>query len=198
MSTVTRREHQHHPIEFQKQLVRNDEAIGSMMKLHKVILEISKQTFAPDNSRRGYFLDHQPGGDSTAVETVKIEDKGSEIEETVVAPEEPAVDLESDSSDSSISDGESDSSEGCAPPARKVFRHTLGSGSKGRFVMHKVSKMVHYRDSLVCPERMNKSGTLSCGRAMSANYVDAMQFDTVAVCRRCKINAMKDGALPSV
>ena len=64
--------------------------------------------------------------------------------------------------------------------------------------MHKVSKMVHYCDSLVCPERMNKSGTLSCGRAMSANYVEAMQFDTVAVCRRCKINAMKDGALPSV
>ena len=168
------------------------------MKLQKVILEISKQTFAPDNSRRGYFLDHQPGGDSVAVETVKIEDKESEVEETVEAPEEQTIDLDSESSDSSTSNGESDSSEVCAPPARKVFRHTLGSGSKGRFVMHKVSKMVHYRDSLVCPERMNRSGTLSCGRAMSVNYVEAMQFDTVAVCRRCKINAVKDGALPSV
>ena len=175
-----------------------DLAIGSVMKLQKVILEISKQAFAPDNSRRGYFLESQPGGDAAAVETVKIEDKESEAEETVEVPEEQIVDLDSESSDSSTSKGESDRGDECAPPARKVFRHTLGSGSKGRFVMHKVSKMVHYRDSLVCPERMNRSGTLSCGRAMSANYVETMQFDTVAVCRRCKINAMKDSALPSV
>ena len=58
----------------------------------------------------------------------------------------------SESSDDSGSGGESDSSQEIAPPVPKSYRHTLGSASKGRFVAHKTSRMVHYRDSLVAVE----------------------------------------------
>ena len=63
---------------------------------------------------------------------------------------------------------------------------------------HKTSRLVHYRDSLVVDKRPNGVDTLSCGRVVSDNYVEVVHFDTVSICRRCKVNAMKDGVIPAV
>ena len=66
----------------------------------------------------------------------------------------------------------------------------------GKFVSHKVSKLVHYKDSLVSPNENEKARVLSCGRALNAKYVTVSEFETVAMCRRCKVNAIKDQLLP--
>jgi hypothetical protein len=64
----------------------------------------------------------------------------------------------------------------------------------GRFVVHNVSKLVHYSD----PSFVNGRGArmISCGRSLNQNYKYITQFDSVDVCKRCKSNAVKDGALP--
>ena len=66
----------------------------------------------------------------------------------------------------------------------------------GKFVAHKTSKLVHYKDSLVAPNENEKAKALSCGRVLNGNYVEVTEFETVAMCRRCKVNATKDNLLP--
>ena len=61
-------------------------------------------------------------------------------------------------------------------------------------MVHNVSKLVHYSD----PSFVNGRGArmISCGRSLNQNYKYITQFDSVDVCKRCKSNAVKDGALP--
>ena len=79
-------------------------------------------------------------------------------------------------------------------PTPKCFRHFAVGPLSGRFVMHDVSKLVHYAD----PSFVDGRGArmISCGRSLNQNYKYITQFDSVDVCKRCKSNAVKDGALP--
>lgn len=75
--------------------------------------------------------------------------------------------LSSDSSRDSQSGEDSDSSEEVKPPAPKCFRHYALGNMAGKFVSHKVSKLVHYKDSLVSPKmKMRKQECcLAAGRS---------------------------------
>ena len=66
----------------------------------------------------------------------------------------------------------------------------------GKFVIHKTSRLVHYKDSLLVPNDNEKARALSCGKALNDNYEIVEEFETVAMCRRCKVNATKDNLLP--
>ena len=59
------------------------------------------------------------------------------------------------------------------------------------FVRHKTSKLVHFKDGE--PGRVCK--TLSCGRTLNGNYENVANFDTIDMCKRCRMNAERDGIL---
>ena len=79
-------------------------------------------------------------------------------------------------------------------PTPKCFRHFAVGPLTGRFVVHNVSKLVHYSDPSFVDGRGAR--TISCGRSLNQNYKYITQIDSVDVCKRCKSNAVKDGALP--
>ena len=56
--------------------------------------------------------------------------------------------------------------------------------------------MVHYSD----PNFVSGDGArvLSCGQALNRNYSNAKEFATYDVCKRCRVNAVKDGVMPKV
>ena len=56
---------------------------------------------------------------------------------------------------------------------------------------HRVSKLVHFKDG----EQGVPCGTLSCGRTLNTNYEQVSKFDTFDLCKRCRLNAEKDGIL---
>ena len=75
----------------------------------------------------------------------------------------------------------------------RCFRHTLSAATAQAFVRHRISKVVHFKDgadNAACR-------TLSCGRTLSGNYEAVDRFDSVDICKRCRINAEKDGILRS-
>ena len=102
------------------------------------------------------------------------------------------------SSSGSSSEESSSSDEEVRPPPPKCYRHTAKDHLAGRFVSHKTSKLVHHKDSVVGESKAVGKAVLSCGRVLNSNYDIVVHFDTVALCRRCKVNAVKDGLLPPV
>lgn len=183
-----------------------DLAIGAVSRLQDVIKNICAGKFCPDSARSGYFpvqLQLDEAEPSTAKDSslagavVKVEDELTEEEHAEQAPDESAVVLDESyegSSDGSESMEDSDSGEEVARPAPKCFRHYAVGKLEGRFVVHQVSKLVHYSD----PSLLDSSGgrMISCGRSLNRNYKYITQFDSVDVCKRYKSNAVKDGALP--
>ena len=69
------------------------------------------------------------------------------------------------------------------------MRHFLSAETATLFVKHRVSKLVHLRDG----ERGKPCKTLSCGRTLNGNYQTVSEFGTFDLCKRCRINAEKDG-----
>ena len=176
-----------------------DLAIGSVMKLQDIIWQIHSNVFMPDNTRRGYFAETssvQLAGDAS--ELIKVEESDSEplplegAEAAGVALEEEA----SVSSEDSGSDAESDSEGEVLQRPAKCYRHFAKGPLTGKFVIHKTSRLVHYKDSLLVPNDNEKARALSCGKALNDNYEIVEEFETVAMCRRCKVNATKDNLLP--
>ena len=177
-----------------------DLSIGAVSRLQEVIVQIHRGEFLPDAPRSGYYPVAMPvveEPDLPDVEVVKIEDdvNGHELEEESLLDDshlnEEACSASSDGSESLEG---SDSEEEVAPPAPKCYKHVAAGPLEGKFVMHKVSHMVHYTDTGVMAGAANK--LISCGRALNNNYKTVERFDTVDMCRRCKTNAIKDGLLP--
>ena len=127
---------------------------------------------------------------------VKLEeDAWSMVGKTEASSEQQVIDLEAEEVESSSED-ETDSEDEREPEVDEPFlphgvRHILSQATAAHFVKHKVSKMVHFKDHE--PGRICK--TLSCGRMLNGNYEKADQFDTFDMCKRCRLNAEKDGIL---
>ena len=178
-----------------------DLAVGAVTKLQEIILRIPRKEFSPDNARRGYFPEAPAVEPTRAVQDlVKIEDE--EIEPEGEHAGQPSgdlqvSDLEGSSADSNA-ESESDSDEEVVPPAPTCYRHQALGPLAGKFVSHVTSKTVHYIDSLSAQGSFDRAKVLSCGRVLNANYKEVTSFETVAVCRRCRTNAVKDGLLPQV
>ena len=177
-----------------------DLAIGAVSRLQEVLKKIHGGEFCPDAARSGYFpLQAQTCEVELPLErdVVKVEDEQTEEEQATAAPDKEQVPDEEQfdgSSDSSESMEGSDSGDEVVEPNPKCFRHFAVGPLSGRFVMHDVSKLVHYAD----PSFVDGRGArmISCGRSLNQNYKYITQFDSVDVCKRCKSNAVKDGALP--
>ena len=177
-----------------------DLAIGAVSRLQEVLKKIHGGELCPDAARSGYFpLQAQTCEVELPLEreVVKVEDEQTEEEQAIAAPDKEQVPDEEQfdgSSDSSESMEGSDSGDEVVEPTPKCFRHFAVGPLSGRFVMHDVSKLVHYAD----PSFVDGRGArmISCGRSLNQNYKYITQFDSVDVCKRCKSNAVKDGALP--
>lgn len=132
------------------------------------------------------------------MDVVKIEDEELPEEGSAATqqlPLESEVELQESSEDSASDEGSGSDSD-CGPPPPKCYRHETKGALAGRFAAYKVSRLVDYKDSLVDPGGTKEAKMLSCGRALNGNYVEISLFDSVAMCRRCRINAVKDGILP--
>ena len=84
-------------------------------------------------------------------------------------------------------------SDGSGRLVPRCFMHSLSQQTAAHFARHKVSKLVHYKD----PDVTSTCRTLSCGRTLNDNYECAQKFDSVDMCRRCRLNAERDGILKS-
>ena len=178
-----------------------DLAVSSVMKLQDIIMRISRLEFQPDNPRRGYFAEGLETLDVMGVSSVvKVEDESPSQEGAgdTVAPEEGRLSDGPGSSSNSSSEEASSSEEEIRPPPPKSYKHVAKDHLAGRFLSHRTSKLVHYRDSVVGEAKPDCRTVLSCGRALNSNYNVVENFDTVSLCRRCKVNAIKDGLLPQV
>lgn len=178
-----------------------DLSIGAVSRLQDVILQIYRGEFLPDAPRSGYYPVAAPVFEepcNAASEVVKVEDDaiGPEpVEETPQVDGELVEEACSASSDGSESLEGSDSEEEIEQQAPKCYKHIAVGPLAGRFVMHKVSHLVHYADQRVIEGAGAK--VISCGRALNNNYYKTTEkFDSVDMCRRCKTNAIKDGVLP--
>ena len=177
-----------------------DLAIGAVSRLQEVLHSIVDGNFCPDAERSGYFpvRSQEPVGDQRDQSAVvKVEDEQSDEEQRAEQPgkvDEPLEEQLEESSDSSESMEGSDSEEELVVPAPKCFRHLAVGPLQNRFVIHNVSKLVHYTDPSLVDGRGAR--VISCGRSLNQNYKYITQFDSVDVCKRCKSNAIKDGALP--
>lgn len=177
-----------------------DLSIGAVSRLQEIILQIARGEFLPDAPRSGYYPVAFPtteGDSSQSFEVVKVEDEpteGSSLEYVPPAAGEPVEEDCSASSDGSESLEGSDSEEEVRQPVAKCYRHAAVGPLAGKFVMHKVSHLVHYADTGV--KEGATARVISCGRALNGNYKVVSNFDSVDMCRRCKTNAIKDGVLP--
>ena len=176
-----------------------DLAIGSVMKLQSIIWKIHRHEFMPDNARRGYFAEAssaEPAKDGS--DAIKVEESESEPLplEDAEAAEAVLEEEASEESDTSGSEVESDSEGEVVQRPVNCYRHFAKGPLTGKFVIHRTSKLVHYKDSLLAPNENEKAQALSCGKALNDNYETVEKFETVAMCRRCKVNATKDNLLP--
>ena len=176
-----------------------DLAIGSVMKLQSIIWQIHRHEFMPDNTRRGYFAETpgvQPAGYDQGA--IKVEESDVELVPLEVAePADSILEREaSESSEAPDTDLESDSEGEVVHRPPKCYRHFAKGPLTGKFVIHRTSRLVHYKDSLLAPNDNEKAKALSCGKALNDNCETVEEFDTVAMCRRCKVNATKDNLLP--
>ncbi|CAL1148854.1 unnamed protein product [Cladocopium goreaui] len=175
-----------------------DLSIGAVSRLQEVVLQIYRGEFLPDAPRSGYYPVAMPVAEAPELpdaEVIKVEDDAAcqELDmEVPVADSQLCEEACSASSDGSESLEGSDSEEEIVPPAPKCYRHVAAGPLEGKFVMHKVSHLVHYVDSGVKGGLATK--VISCGGALNNNYKTVERFDTVDVCRRCKTNATKDEA----
>ena len=176
-----------------------DASIRAVSKLQEVIKAIARKEFLPDRERSCYFPRPQEGTDAVQVPSagvVKVDDDGwslfEKLEEQDGAPVVDLVDLtwELSSEDESSSDGDS-GSELAGPSFPRAMRHSLSRETAAFFVKHRVSKLVHFKDG----EQGVPCGTLSCGRTLNTNYEQVSKFDTFDLCKRCRLNAEKDGIL---
>ena len=177
-----------------------DLSIGAVSKLQEVIVSIANEQFAPDAPRSGYKGSSSSQEHCNVVEqeaVVKTEDE--QVEEPLEGAE-PGIAVIGESECSGSSDGSdsaedsSSGEEGAPPPPKKCSRHFAAGPLEARFVMHRVSHLIHYLDSAVASDKDSK--VISCGRTLNQNYKQVAEFETVAMCRRCKTNAVKDGHLP--
>ena len=176
-----------------------DNSIRAVAQLQSVILAIHEKKFLPDCERSCYFPKAgETGGEASAAAdpvTKAEEDSWSLVGKSEGSQGPPLIDLEVEvleqsSDEASSSEGEAESEEGePAPP--KSMRHFLSPETATLFVKHRVSKLVHFKDG----ERGKPCKTLSCGRTLNGNYQMVAEFGTFDLCKRCRINAEKDGIL---
>jgi hypothetical protein len=177
-----------------------DLAFGAVHRLQDVLKKIHRGEFLPDAPRSGYHPAASVTVEATEpveCQVVKVEDDVTDLETAAVEPEEAVVVDDEPfeaSSDGSESVEDSDSSEELPKPQVKCFRHHAVGPLAGLFVMHNVSKLVHYSDPAVVDGKGARM--ISCGRSLNQNYKYTTQFDSVDMCKRCKSNAVKDNALP--
>ena len=177
-----------------------DLAIGAVSRLQEVLNSICSGKFCPDAARSGYYPAQPQVHEAVPKlggEVVKVDEEQTEEEPCETAPEKgevPAVESCEGSSDGSESMEDSESGEEIPQPAPKCFRHNAVGPLAGHFVVHNVSKLVHYTD----PSLVDGHGArmISCGRSLNQNYKYITQFDSFDVCKRCRSNAVKDGLLP--
>ena len=178
-----------------------DLAIGAVSKLQDVIWSVYRGEFVPDAPRSGYrgsasTHEHCSVAEHDAV--VKVEDEPcDEASLGCNEPEEAAAEEDAcsgSSDDSESAEGSSSGEEAVAPPPKKCFRHFAAGPLEGKFVMHKVSHLVHYIDASTAAGK--NTNVISCGKTLNQNYKSVAEFETMALCRRCKTNAVKDGYLP--
>ena len=175
-----------------------DNSIRAVAKLQDVTHAIHSKEFLPDCERSCYFARAAPveQTEQPEAQTVKSESDGwSLVGKAELCGDQAVIDLEalevaSSSEESSCEDSgmESDEEKTFAP---WCIRHVLSPQTAAAFVRHKVSKMVHFRDG----EVGKTCNTLSCGRTLNGNYEAVNRFDTVDICKRCRVNAEKDGIL---
>ena len=176
-----------------------DTSIRAVSKLQEVIKAIAKKEFLPDCERSCYFPRSGEGADSVQtqhVDSAKVEEAGLDLSGNLEGRDFPPVvdlldpgwDLSSESSSSEEADS---GSELAGPSFPRSMRHTLSRETAAFFVRHRVSKLVHFRDG----EQGVPCGTLSCGRTLNANYEQVFKFGTFDLCKRCRLNAEKDGIL---
>ena len=174
-----------------------DNAIRAVSELQKVIHAIHAKHFLPDCERSRYFPVTRPASEAgeSGLATKTEEDSWSLIGKSEVPTSQVVIDLEGGVVDSSDTDSSSDESaldsDGSERPAPRCFMHSLSQKTAAHFVRHKVSKLVHFRDS----DETGTCRTLSCGRTLNDNYEGAQRFDDVDMCRRCRLNAERDGIL---
>ena len=177
-----------------------DLAFGAVHRLQEVLRKIHCGEFLPDAPRSGYLPTAPQSLEVTAPvanEVFKVEDVQSDVEAIdekdgqVLAEEDDEYEASSDGSESLEA---SDSEEEVPKPPVKCFRHHAVGPLAGLFVVHNVSKLVHYSD----PTLVDGKGAriISCGRSLNQNYKYTAQFDSVDMCKRCRSNAVKDNVLP--
>ena len=158
-----------------------DASVRAVRKLQEIILAISRNEFNPDAPRSAYFK---------PVAAVQSTAEGSDkVEELWIKDE--SEDGGSVSSDSPSENEESE--EEMVPPA-KCIRVSLARLESSHFWKHKQTKVVHYCENLTVSQ-MSEGVVFACGRAVSANYLGAKEFDSTWMCKMCKSKALKDGAL---
>ena len=170
-----------------------------------MIDSIAEGTFAPDESRRGYFPSLVVDIDSpvqkelqpTKIETIEVkEDQEATID--IVSEDDGSHgaendfhDTESSSDEASSSDVEVDTS---SKRPRLIKISTSIKESHGLAYRHQLSKLVHYVVASA-GSTLNHQLVFSCGRKLSSKYEKADSFDPFNMCSLCKKHATTDGAL---
>jgi len=182
-----------------------DLGVAAVRKLQGMIDSIAEGTFAPDESRRGYFPSLVVDIDSpvqkelqpTKIETIEVkEDQEATID--IVSEDDGSHgaendfhDTESSSDEASSSDVEVDTS---SKRPRLIKISTSIKESHGLAYRHQLSKLVHYVVASA-GSTLNHQLVFSCGRKLSSKYEKADSFDPFNMCSLCKKHATTDGAL---
>ena len=182
-----------------------DLGVAAVRKLQGMIDSIAEGTFAPDESRRGYFPSLVVDIDSpvqkelqpTKIETIEVkEDQEATIDiisddDGSHGAENDFHDTESSSDEVSSSDVEVDTS---LKRPRLIKISTSIKESHGLAYRHQLSKLVHYVVASA-GSTLNHQLVFSCGRKLSSKYEKADSFDPFNMCSLCKKHAATDGAL---
>ena len=179
-----------------------DLVVGSCRKMQDMIMDIVRGRFLPDSSRRGYFADAEEVQENPCEVEVKEEAVVSQpvpVVEIASSEEDPNEGVASDGygSETSSSLATSDESD-CASQEkpRKMFKtsHVI-LPEAGKAFRHRVSKIVHFCERATLEDGW-KLKTFSCGRRLGGMHLpEAERFDIWGMCRLCKQNALKVGAL---
>ena len=179
-----------------------DLVVGSCRKMQDMIMDIVRGRFLPDSSRRGYFADAEEVQENPCVVEVKEEavvNQPVPVVEIASSEEDPSEGVASDGygSETSSSLATSDESD-CASQEkpRKMFKtsHVI-LPEAGKAFRHRVSKIVHFCERATLEDGW-KLKTFSCGRRLGGMHLpEEERFDIWGMCRLCKQNALKVGAL---
>ena len=177
-----------------------DLAFGAVHRLQDVLRKIHSGEFLPDAPRSGYLpvvpqvLEVVPPSEKEVVKVEDVQSEGEGVDAEGDPNESDGLEVYEASSDGSESFEASESDEEVQMPQAKCFKHNAVGPLAGLFVVHNVSKLVHYSDPSVVDGKGAR--VISCGRSLNQNYKFTSQFDSVDMCKRCKSNAVKDNALP--